>query len=123
MDTQKSRWSWIKPAFWGLVVGLIAGPTLSGYMGWQVLADTAKRNVQTAVVKQEAHTCALLAREHKPGADKLGYGQRHDLAQKYAKLPWSTDANYRVVDACADDLSAPATTGSSAPQGSGSASG
>jgi hypothetical protein len=117
MDTKNSRWSWLKPAFWGLVVGLIAGPALSGYMGWQVLADTAKREVQAAVVTQEAHTCALLVREHKPGVDKLGYGERHDLAQKYAKLPWSGDADYRVVDACAEDLNAQATPAANATQG------
>ena len=100
----RGRWGWVKPAVWGFILGLIVGPSVSGYFGWQVLADTAQRRVQSAVVDQEARTCALLAREHTPDVDKLGYGKRHDLAQQYAKLPWSDGSDYRVVDACANAL-------------------
>jgi hypothetical protein len=100
----RGRWSWIKPALWGLVLGLIAGPSVAGYLGWMVLADTSQRRVQQAVVDQEARTCALLAREHTPDVATLGYGKRHDLAKQYAKLPWSADLDFRVVDACADGL-------------------
>jgi hypothetical protein len=98
------RWSWLKPALWGLVIGLIAGPSLSGYFGWQVLADTAQQQVHQAVVDQESKICALLARREVQHPGKLEYGQRRDLAEKYAKLPWAPDVDFHVVDACADAL-------------------
>jgi hypothetical protein len=106
MDTQdkSGRWVWIKPALWGLVVGLIAGPAISGYMGWQLLSSTAQNEVKTAVYDQEAKTCAMLAREHVPDPSALDYTKRRALAEQYAKLPWDQSQDYRVVDACSDAL-------------------
>jgi hypothetical protein len=107
MDThdRSGRWAWLKPALWGLVVGLIAGPSISGYMGWQVLSSTAQSRVKNAVFDQESKTCAMLAREHVADPSALDYNKRRALAEKYAKLPWDDSQDYRVVDACSDALS------------------
>ena len=106
MSTQEptQRWRWLKPAVYGFVLGLIVGPSISGYFGWQVLADTDQQRVQRAVINQDAKICALLARREVAHPGQLEYGQRHNLAEKYAKLPWVEQVDFHVVDACADAL-------------------
>lgn len=113
-EQKQARWAWVKPTLWGLVVGLIVGPAISGYFGWQVLSSTDHQNVQNAVYNQEAHTCALLARQHVPDTSKLDYTKRRNLAEKYAKLPWDTSDSYRVVDACSNALATKVTAKSTA---------
>jgi len=95
---------------WGLIIGLIAGPSITGYLGWQVLSGTVQTDVKNTVVDQEAKTCAMLARQHVADPAALDYDARHNLAAKYAKLPWDTNPDdYRVVDACSDALATKVT--------------
>ena len=112
---KRGRWAWVKPGLGGLVIGLIAGPALSGYFGWQVLSSTDKQDVKTAVVDQEAKTCALLARQHVTETSALDYNKRRDLAEKHAKLPWDDSGDYRVVDACSDALATKVATTATQP--------
>lgn len=113
-EQKRARFGWLKPALWGLVIGLIAGPSISGYLGWQVLSSTDKQNVQNAVYDQEAKTCALLARQHVADTATLDYTKRRNLAEKYSKLPWNSSDDYRVIDACSDALATKVTAKTSA---------
>jgi hypothetical protein len=100
-----SKWESIKPKIVYLVIGLVAGPILSGMFGLQVLSSTARNQVQTGLVDLQATYCATNARTETADTTKLDYTARNDLAKKFAIMPGATTADFSVVSACAQKLS------------------
>ena len=104
MRSTTSSWETLKPKIVYLVVGLVAGPILSGMFGLQVLSSTAANQVDAGIVDLQATYCAANARTEKADANKLDYTARNELAKKYAVMPGSTTAETNVVNACASKL-------------------
>ena len=100
-----SKWESMKPKIVYLVIGLVAGPVLSGMFGLQVLSSTARNQVQAGLVDLQATYCATNARTETADTTKLDYTARNDLAKKFAVMPGATTADFSVVSACAQKLS------------------
>ncbi|HKJ00102.1 MAG TPA: hypothetical protein VKB51_16615 [bacterium] len=94
---------WKAPLGW-LVVGLVAGPLLSGLLGWQVTTATLHRQVRDAIVTQQAAMCEMRARHHVKDLATLNFDQDGVVAQKYARFPWDPTEHLRVVDRCSNAL-------------------
>lgn len=107
MDERKGLaglWArWKRPLFW-FIVGLIVGPIISGYMGWQVRSATVQQKVQDTAVEEEAQMCEMLARQDTAKPSELDYLKRHKLAEKFADFPWDTSQKDLVVTRCEDRL-------------------
>jgi hypothetical protein len=99
-----STWESLKPKLVYLVIGLIAGPVLSGLLGLQVLSSTAASQVKTGVVDLQATFCAFNAHAETADTSKLDYSARNELAKKHAVMPGATAADFDVVSACAKKL-------------------
>lgn len=85
-----------------LVIGLVVGPFISSWIGWQVTTGTMESAVDGAVVSYRAGVCAELARSD-PAAttEVLGdFSERRKLAEKWALLPGEERADSAVVRAC-----------------------
>jgi hypothetical protein len=104
MKSTTSTWESLKPKIVYLIVGLVAGPILSGMFGLQVLTSTAANQVEAGIVDLQATYCAVNARTEKADANKLDYTARNELAKKYAVMPGGGDADFNVVSACAKKL-------------------
>ncbi len=100
----KGKWDKWKPAIGGLIVGLVLGPFVSGWAGWQVTGYTLKREVRDAVVNQQTEMCEYLARRAVENPSELKYNARRELAEKYAKFPWDDKADFTVISNCTDQL-------------------
>jgi hypothetical protein len=98
-----SKWESMKPKIVYLVIGLVAGPVLSGLFGLQVLSSTARNQVGRP--RRSRHLCAANARIDTADTTKLDYTARNDLAKKFAIMPGATTADFSVVSACAQKLS------------------
>ncbi len=55
-----------RPRILFLVIGLVLGPFISGWLGWQVTAETMSSAVQDAVVDYRAELCAQRAQADQP---------------------------------------------------------
>ena len=93
-----------KPFIFGLIIGLLAGPIISGIMGWQVTSTFLQRSVHAAVVKQQVEFCQMRVNAAVKNIDKLDYSGRYDLAKTWAKLPGQTEAESDVVNGCANGM-------------------
>lgn len=101
-----SRWTVAKPLAIALAIGLVAGPLISNFVGWQVTSGTARAEVQAGIVEQQAMFCAARARADVPTAATLDWTARYDLAVKWAAMPGSAPADSDVTSACARKLAA-----------------
>ena len=104
-ETAAAKWAAAKPVAIGLAVGLIAGPIISGFAGFQVRTGTAQAAARAGVVEQQAMFCAERARAATPDAAALGWQARTELARRWAAMPGSTAADPDVVYACSGKLS------------------
>jgi hypothetical protein len=104
MQTFKSRWERAKPMAIALVVGLIAGPLISNYAGWQVTGNAARARVEAGIVEQQALFCDVRARADVAKPQSLSFDARYDLAKKWAIMPGATEALSGVASACAGKL-------------------
>jgi hypothetical protein len=100
MNRAPSRWHSVKPNLMYLVIGLIAGPLITGIAGWQVLSGTARDQVRAEVIEQQATFCAFKARAEVAGTSNLGNSVRYELAAKWAVMPGATKADSEVAQAC-----------------------
>ena len=105
MKIAASRWESAKPKLMYLVIGLIAGPLITSLAGWQVLSGTARDQLRTGLVEQQAAFCAVNARTEVADTSKLDYSARYELANKWAVMPGATKAESDVTNACARRLS------------------
>jgi hypothetical protein len=104
MNTAASRWQSAKPKLMYLVIGLIAGPIITSFAGWQVLSGTARDQLHAGMIEQQATFCAANARTEMPDTSKLDYTARNELAKKWAVMPGATAAESDVTYACARKL-------------------
>jgi len=104
MNTAASRWQSAKPKLMYLVIGLIAGPIITSFAGWQVLSGTARDQLHAGMIEQQASFCAANARTEMPDTSKLDYTARNELAKKWAVMPGATAAESDVTYACARKL-------------------
>jgi hypothetical protein len=100
-----TKWAAAKPIAIGLAVGLVAGPIISGFAGFQVRTSTAETAARADVVEQQATFCAERARAAATGTAPLDWQGRTDLARRWAAMPGSTIADPEVVYACSGKLS------------------
>ena len=99
-----SRWDVAKPVVFALAIGLIAGPFISSFAGWQVTTGTARAQLRDGVVEQQAAVCNARARAEVQDPSKLGWSEQRDLAAKWAVMPGTTSAESDVTSACARKL-------------------
>jgi len=99
-----SRWDMAKPVVLALGIGLIAGPFISSFAGWQVTTGTARAQLRDGVVEQQAAVCNARARSEVQDPSKLGWSEQRDLAAKWAVMPGATSAESDVTSACARKL-------------------
>ncbi|HJQ56131.1 MAG TPA: hypothetical protein VJ890_04455 [Vineibacter sp.] len=97
-------WETIKPRAIALAIGLVMGPFISNFLGWQVTSSSAQRQLSQSVTEQQALFCEARARADVKEPSKLDYTARRNLAEKWAVMPGKTSAESGVVSACADKL-------------------
>jgi hypothetical protein len=100
----ESKWENAKPAALALIVGLIAGPYISNFLGWQVARGTVLARERGGIIEQLASICDAQARTEVRDPSKLDRIARGDLAEKWAVLPGATAADSDVRAACAGKL-------------------
>ena len=100
-----ARWQAAKPMLTGLVIGLIAGPIVSGMTGFQVRTSTAEAATRAGIVEQQASFCAERARAAGPIASPLGWQERGDLARRFGAMSDGAAVDPEVVYACSSKLS------------------
>jgi hypothetical protein len=106
MQTIQSTWTTHKPRIIAFAIGLLVGPFISNYAGWQVTSRTAQAEMHAGIVEQQALFCEARARSDVAAPDKLGWDARYDLAKKWAIMPGAAGAQSGVASACAGKLAA-----------------
>jgi hypothetical protein len=106
-DRLAYQWGVLKPFALVLALGLVAGPLISNYLGWQVTSGAANRETRAVAVRQQAMVCDAMARGDTPGAATLDWGARRTLAEKYAVMPGREEAESGVAMACSEMLARP----------------
>jgi len=104
MQPIKSRWETAKPLAFAFAIGLVTGPLVSNYVGWQVTSRTARADLHAGIVEQQAIFCEARARADVTAPDKLGWDARYELAKKWAIMPGATEPPSGVASACASKL-------------------
>jgi len=104
MQPIKSRWETAKPLAFAFAIGLVTGPLVSNYVGWQVTSRTAQADLHAGIVEQQAIFCEARARADVTAPDKLGWDARYELAKKWAIMPGATEPPSGVASACASKL-------------------
>jgi hypothetical protein len=99
-----ARWAAAKPMVVGLAIGLIAGPIVSGFAGFQVRTSTAAASERASLVELQAEMCAERAKAASPTLDTTNWQVRNDLARQWAAMPGSTAVDQDVVYACSGRL-------------------
>lgn len=100
-----ARWARAKPLLLALCAGLVAGPIISGMVGFQMRTSTAQALARNGVVEQQAIYCAERARQQMPSGGSLDWSARDTLARQFAaRMPDETTVDSAVVRACADLL-------------------
>ncbi len=91
-----------------VVIGLVLGPFISGWLGWQVTAGTMESAVQNAVIDFRAELCAKRAQADPEATPAVleKYGDRRKLAEKWAILPGEEQIDREVANKCTSRLSA-----------------
>ncbi len=104
MANLTARWESAKPMVVGVIFGLIAGPIISGYAGFQVRSSTAHAAAHAEMLAMRADICAAQVHGEVAATSGLGWQQQNDLARKHAAMPGSTTVDPEVVYACAGKL-------------------
>lgn len=103
-STLMDNWSKYKPVAIAFAAGLLVGPFVSNYAGWQVTSRTALAEVSAGIIEQQALFCAARARADVAAPEALGWEARYDLAKKWSTMPGSTTPAAGVASACASKL-------------------
>jgi hypothetical protein len=99
-----SKWQAAKPAAIALTIGLVAGPLISNYVGWQVTSRTARAEIHAGLVEQQAMFCEARARADVSAPGELNWTARYELAVKWAPMPGAGPVDADVTSACARKL-------------------
>ena len=103
-QTLQSKWQAMKPMVFALTIGLVAGPLITNYVGWQVTSGTARAEMRDSVLQQFVSMCAERARADVADATKLDWDARSALAKKWAVAPVAPFADLDVSSACTAKL-------------------
>lgn len=101
-----AKWRSIKPYLYPFVAGLIVGPFVSAYMGWQVTSSSARADIHAGIIKTHVAYCEARARNDVKEPNKLDWSARNELAKKWASLPGAESSDSEVARGCADKLAA-----------------
>ncbi len=95
-----------RPRILFLVIGLVLGPFIANWLGWQVTAGTMESAVEEAVVAYRAGLCAERARSDPEVTPEVlkDFGGRRKLAEKWAVLPGEETTVRAVVTECSSRL-------------------
>ena len=104
MQTAQAKWQAAKPIVIALAIGLVVGPMISSYMGWQVTHGTAQAQMRDSVTEQLAMICAARAKADVVESGKLDWSARNELAKKWVVLAGAPLADLDVTDACSRRL-------------------
>lgn len=104
MQTTKSTWETYKPVAIALAVGLVVGPFITNYIGWQVTSGTARAQTRDGIVEQLALICEKRARADVADPAKLEWAARSDLAKKWVVAPGAPFADLDATGDCARKL-------------------
>ena len=104
--TAQARWQAAKPAVYALAIGLVAGPLISSYMGWQVTQATARTQMRENVTEQLAMICAARAKAEVADTGALDWTARTALAKKWVVAAGAPLGDLDVADACTRWLAA-----------------
>ena len=102
-----TTWTSARPRLFALAIGLVAGPLLTNFFGYQTTTSTAMAQVRAGIVEQQALGCEVRARADVAEPGKLGWSARTDLAKKWVAMPGAKPGalTYPEVEtACADKL-------------------
>lgn len=106
MRTVQAKWQAAKPIVFALAIGLVAGPLISNYMGWQVTHASAQTQMRDNVTEQLAMICAARAKADVADTGALDWSARNELAKKWVVTAGAPLADLDVADACARRLAA-----------------
>jgi hypothetical protein len=106
IQTAQAKWLAAKPIVFALAIGLVAGPLISNYMGWQVTRGTAQSQMRDNVTEQLAMVCAARAKADVTNTGALDWSARNALAKKWAVAAGAPLTDLDVADACARRLAA-----------------
>jgi hypothetical protein len=106
MQTAHAKWLAVKPIVFALAIGLVAGPLISNYMGWQVTRGTAQTQMRENVTEQLAMICSARAKADVADTGALDWSARNALAKKWVVTAGAPLADLDVADACARRLAA-----------------
>lgn len=106
MQTAQAKWQAAKPIVFALAIGLVAGPLISNYMGWQVTRGTAQTQMRENVTEQLAMVCAARAKAEVVDTGQLDWTARSELAKKWVVAAGAPLADLDVAGACARRLAA-----------------
>jgi hypothetical protein len=106
MQTAQAKWQAAKLIVFALAIGLVAGPLISNYIGWQVTRGAAQTQMRENVTEQLAMICAARAKTEVSDTGKLYWSGRNELAKKWVVAAGAPLADLNVADACARRLAA-----------------
>lgn len=109
MTLQKAaseKWEAARPKVIALAIGLVAGPVISHFAGWQVTASAAQTQLRAGLVAQGALYCEQRARADIKDPAALDWNARNELAKKWAMVPGETLADSSIAYECARKLGA-----------------
>jgi hypothetical protein len=98
------RWKGVNRIVRALGIGLIMGPFISNWAGWQVTAGSAHAQARAGVVEQQV--CEQTARADVANAGMLDWTAHSELAKKWLVMPQAPSADSDVTSACAGKLAA-----------------
>lgn len=103
-EDAKARWATAKPIAIALAAGLVIGPFVSNYLGWQVTSSAAQAQARAGVVERTALFCEERARAEVKDSSKLDWSARSELAKKWSGVPGVTSVESDVTAECARKL-------------------
>ena len=107
---------WVKPGFWGAVVGAVVLAIVAFSAGWVVTSSTAEvmaeRKAEKAVISSLTPICVAQFKStankptHLAALQEERSWQRGDYIEKqgWATMPGGTEPNEEVASACAEEL-------------------
>lgn len=98
------KWATVKPRVIALAIGLIAGPLISNFIGWQMTASAARAQLRDGLVGQAALFCEQRARSEVKEPAALDWRARNDLANRWAVVPGAAAPDSAISYECARKL-------------------
>ena len=105
-DGLRDRWERNRTVIYALGIGMMLGPLVSSFAGYQVRSSTAEARVHEAVVDQQARFCEERARAAVAVTGRMDWNRSYDLARQWAKMPGAASADGDAIQACVRRLTA-----------------